>query len=106
MNSPTPQRVIAIVEHMDSLGAYTQGTEVLALCREREFLRTRTQWQPIETAPKDGTRFLAISPNIDGPFIASWWRSWYGIEGFGVPGPYGSFSDGISHWMPIPESPK
>ena len=63
--------------------------------------------QPIETAPRDGTRILAIARQVHGPFITRWWTSWHGLSGWNGPfGIYGSFIDGITHWMPLPEPPK
>lgn len=64
------------------------------------------EWQPIETAPKDGTDLLLakIVGHIDHPtalwwlFKGSWslkWNKWWdGIEPCGLSGP--------THWMPIP----
>ena len=53
-----------------------------------------SKWQPIETAPRDGTEVLTI--NSIGDFDIkrfdikqnTWWDS------------------GLTHWMPLPESPK
>ena len=59
-------------------------------------------WQPIETAPKDGRRFLCIWLNqVE---IATWqsevsnWQQW----------PDGDFDIGgeLTHWMPLPEKPE
>ncbi|GLO70293.1 hypothetical protein MACH17_18100 [Phaeobacter inhibens] len=84
---------------------------------------TLPTWQPIETAPRDGTEVIAIhcthygdgiSPTIDGPFTAAFqnrkWRSswddsevieymdWGGTD-------YKSIMD-PTHWMPLPTPPK
>jgi hypothetical protein len=63
-------------------------------------------WQPIETAPKDGTRILGA---INGEVLIIGWilpiDAWGPIDdgGFGLP----SWSDGeIEGWMPLPEPPK
>lgn len=67
------------------------------------------KWQPIETAPKDGTRILVI--NDRGIFVASWseegpdnclddfWhvtngKYWMDLRGM-LP----------THWMPLPSGP-
>ena len=58
-------------------------------------------WQPIETAPKDGTWVLLS----DGQTI------WYGQYGWDEEGDAVFFADGpgirdCTHWMPLPEPPK
>lgn len=62
-------------------------------------------WQPIETAPKDGTDILVNAPQVDsGVTIAffkdGYWRLTYDGARFGV-----HVSD-PTHWMPLPEPPK
>ncbi len=60
-------------------------------------------WQPIETAPKDGTEILLTSgigtpvrsPHFIGYFIArtgKWWNMWQGAPHYLEP----------THWMPLP----
>lgn len=76
-------------------------------------------WQPIETAPKDGTWVLVYGEGTDdeevsrkvavaqytnylngGTYDESWWQfAWY--DG----GYYGRFYN-PTHWMPLPEAPK
>ncbi|RVP13134.1 hypothetical protein CN085_19675 [Sinorhizobium meliloti] len=63
-----------------------------------------SEWQPIETAPKDGTRFLAFV--IDDVCILRWhggqkkgcWHDDNDAIGYG--------SDFPKFWMPLPEPPK
>jgi len=74
-------------------------------------------WQPIETAPKDGTAILLFFPSQDVVIRGCWawqgegdWES--GIQDFQDWGtdddlvinddPY----NGPTHWMPLPEPPK
>lgn len=64
-----------------------------------------SEWQPIETAPKDGTRILAIAPP-DGHQIVAWgqskrranWRINFetGPAWWGAP----------THWIPLPAPPE
>lgn len=72
------------------------------------------QWQPIETAPKDGTTVLLFEHYEDEPFIGQWnnfksrWvasTAHYDTDGDArvVDRVY---SDGVTHWMPLPAAPK
>lgn len=67
------------------------------------------EWQPIETAPKDGTEILIYEPSYLGVdsgkiYTASWdcdcYNTW--IEAGGER--YMSF-DNATHWMPLPSPP-
>lgn len=59
-------------------------------------------WQPIETAPKDGTSILATE--IDGEPVVSyfdeggWVYSWHAYDGYHHWNP--------THWQPLPAPPK
>ena len=71
------------------------------------------EWQPIETAPKDGTTILVANGNEGGydtePFqigSASWDKSYSGFHWLS-----NACCDGVSyyvptHWMPLPEAPE
>jgi Protein of unknown function (DUF551) len=79
-----------------------------------EKYKSAVEWQPIETAPKDGSAILLYSPKhgtveggwdqVDGgghpengPSIY-WWASRYVVF---EDGPY----DAPTHWMPLPAPP-
>ena len=80
-----------------------------------------TEWQPIETAPKNGTRILVYyngptfkgrwhEGNISGVGEVEWWEGWYNekINGWMIANcdeEYGYFVE-ATHWMPLPEPPK
>ena len=71
-----------------------------------------TEWQPIETAPKDGTWILGYHPK-EWPIIC-WYmvcitdpmgnhyehEAWHRMNGAGV-----SMFNSPTHWMPLPEPP-
>lgn len=60
-----------------------------------------SEWQPIETAPKDGSQFLAS--DITGYHFNCWWEN----EGYEA-----RWMDEIdsepnpTHWMPLPPPPQ
>ena len=61
----------------------------------------RPLWQPIETAPRDGTQVILCDQDGDiltGNYVAPYW--W--IDQFMPPMMYGD----PLYWMPLPEPPK
>lgn len=78
-----------------------------------------SEWQPIETAPKDGTEFLAALSNdwvIIISEVPNWDRyAWYRTStNVSIPVARthepSSLKDGncllATHWMPLPQPPK
>ena len=63
---------------------------------------TVNEWQPISTAPKDGTRIMLW---LNGPIRApkAVFGKWVGFAGWVTEG---SGSAKPTHWMPLPEAPK
>lgn len=77
------------------------------------------EWQPIETAPKDGTWILVYGKGtkdeseprkiavaqftnwLNGTYRKGWWWQFAWYDG----GYYGEF-DRATHWMPLPDAPK
>ena len=71
------------------------------------------QWQPIETAPKDGTCILGVWVYTEDYSLVKWGRR--GWEGYcdgekSKPAQGSCFKDlhepYLTHWMPLPEPPK
>jgi hypothetical protein len=68
-------------------------------------------WQPIETAPKDGTNVLLV--NRRGNIAAGLWRDglfgerggWW-LRGGNAPNTFFNDHHGPTHWMPLPAAPK
>lgn len=63
-----------------------------------------SEWQPIETAPKDGTSVLVVGAY--GYVLMARWK-----EMTRVPSRWESYGLGAirfepTHWMPLPEPPK
>lgn len=56
------------------------------------------QWQPIETAPKDGTEVLTFNRTL-GIIVAACKKEW--VDTWDGHKLYGEFT----HWMPLPEPP-
>lgn len=83
----------------------------------RKIKESGMSWRPIETAPKDGTQILVWSQYLQSVSVMAWheregdfclmadgsrvieYQSDFGTE-------YDSGGHVISHWMPLPESPK
>jgi len=63
-----------------------------------------SEWQPIETAPTDGTAFLTYTPMPDDSVfsvdVAYWDEESGDLMKFGCGFMY------VTHWMPIPEPPQ
>lgn len=69
--------------------------------RSEEISNPKSQWKPIETAPKDGRPVLVYDPGLGYPYVC---RFRHGIwveasgEEFNVSFP--------THWMPLPDPPE
>ena len=63
-----------------------------------------TEWQPIETAPKDGTKFLALmrTSNIEIAFHAEGEYGGFRVDSYAPPM---INKDWMTHWMPLPKPP-
>lgn len=63
-----------------------------------------TDWQPIETAPRDGTRILVAADDYVGMARFESDRlpeyCWVDEEGSGAG------SNSVTHWMPLPDPPQ
>lgn len=56
-------------------------------------------WQPIETAPKDGTWILSASDEHGVCIVHYSYGDWYQDNESGLP------LDDLTHWMPLPLPP-
>jgi hypothetical protein len=64
-----------------------------------------SDWQPIETAPKDGTRILVWDSYDDETVV--FWSSSVKDWRLNVAGSYAEDDcHTFTHWMPLPEPPK
>lgn len=78
----------------------------LLVALEAEIERLNTGWQPIETAPKDGTRILLARKQVmSGKWIVltAYWNSG---DAFSPPTWSAPFNmHGATFWMPLPDPP-
>lgn len=88
---------------------YSENGTQYCLRKAAKIWNTRaSQWQPIETAPKDGTRILLHDANSAAKrqpintTVGSWWSDKYRNHWF----PDHGFVNKPTHWMPLPELPK
>lgn len=75
------------------------------LGRELAELQQATRWQPIETAPRDGTFVL-----LSGRDLPVWQGSWVGTSGRYAINGWTRFNSvdinwNQTHWKPLPEPP-
>src|SRR5690606_12603400 len=113
---------------------YLETVEAIALAVERRLSALtagkpeQSAWQPIETAPKDGTHILAWCPSghdivwwtdldPDGPDFPGANPGWWGYSGETIPGrtpEHGFGGDPAhhwpaqnqpTHWLPLPQPP-
>ena len=73
-----------------------------------KLLQAVTQWQPIETAPKEGWLLVMQDSHPSRPYVAKWatevfWE--YGQHYEKIEDEYVPVRDAISptHWMPLPD---
>lgn len=90
-----------LIERLDDAWRklYADGDEhdVCDTIAEAEELARRSEWQPIETAPKDGSEFLSVANYTDEPRQAQI-VDWDFVQQC-QPGLY-------TIWMPLPEPPE
>ncbi len=91
--------VVPLAETEHEEGEYLAALEPEAVLALLDLLDSR--WQPIDTAPKDGTLFLAWAPGVfDLPAMFSL-CAWHPDAGFCI--------DELrvaTHWMPLPAAPQ
>jgi len=59
-----------------------------------------SQWQPIETAPRDGLRVIVYEPDQHFIAISRWWAGAFRVGD--LPG----IDIYPTHWMPLPAAPE
>lgn len=94
---------------------------VRALAEHAERLHAATRWQPIETAPHDGTHILVGTFPCPKGAVTITTAHWWGPPSFAGEGPpvgewalsvnaLGEYSDcGVkapTHWQPLPDPPE
>ncbi len=62
-------------------------------------------WQPIETAPKDGTPIIAWNGDTKYPTLAQFKDGEWRGNHYGDREPYWYYAD-LKYWHPLPELPK
>jgi len=85
------------------LNVYFTADQVKDYARACMEVRARPAgWQPIATAPRDGSAFITFIPGEDTEhcFDISGWNEEY--ESFWK---YGCGFEFVTHWMPLPEPP-
>jgi hypothetical protein len=89
-------------------GDSDQGTsedmrEAAAMLEDAATLIERTSWQPIATAPKDGTEILACDEIGTLTYVVEWNEPHDGTRGYWMDRHY--CEEHVAWWMPIPPRP-
>ena len=103
-------RVAAIAVRQARNGCITppeNGTEYdEQLARAALSAALAAMWQPIETAPKDGTDILVFRPRFDGNYIPQVGQDWWMRASYTGDCWAKSRADcQPTHWMPLPPAP-
>lgn len=77
------------------LGEFFQKNYIEPIARLVVAERERGQWEPIETAPKDGRDILVWDG--DSVSLAAWDNGWWVLVEYTL--------SGVTHWMPLPSPP-
>ena len=66
-----------------------------------------TEWQPMETAPRDGTHVLVYSEShgIQKSHYDDFFKRWMIYQTAEYDNEFGEL-EGVTHWQPLPEPPK
>lgn len=93
-------------------GKYARDVEEMAheFAAHRIEAEQQTQWQPIETAPKDGTpfvagRFTGEGKNHDGRQQVDRWHSRSRGDSYDGLGKFNTQFWPATHWQPLPPAP-
>jgi len=99
------------VQNLDQWKSWIEDAQTVV-----DIVLEEREWQPIETAPKDGTKFLAFWPEDEFPFVMHWAE--FDPETAAEIGEKGYFTYSemaisdigdppeATHWMPLPDPPK
>ncbi len=112
MTTLTDEELLAWLEEFSvtDYGEYDAERAVHLAARFRELL-AQQEWQPIETAPKDGT-LIEIREKSGRVQIAQWGEPGYNEPNWWVQLTQGGFSmneyptTNVTHWRPLPAPPK
>jgi len=62
-------------------------------------------WQPIETAPKDGTDILVFSSELSEQFVCKYDRKWVYAQSVAFEEKIFFIVENPTYWMPLPKPP-
>ena len=99
----TPKIVNAYVVQMGVRPALELAEQFAQQVYDLAVSETRQQlWQPIETAPKDGTRLIAL--DVKGNIVKVHWDTLYEPAAWADEDSF--FTSPLTYWLPIPDVPE
>ena len=85
---------------LDDIEAGKTVKKIRLLEAELAALKAENEWQPIETAPKDNTVFLAWRKHATHPLMVRYEPSYDWFANYD-----GEHVYDLTHWMPLPKPP-
>lgn len=90
--------------------AMLAAAPAVALKTEQQVRDEVLAWQPIETAPRDGTPIIAFGHELDEPSVVAWfgtrWLARWDMATVYDINDEGKYIDNPTHWMPLPPTSK
>lgn len=119
-DGPISDATMLVIERIDlpnfqgEAAAAERAAELYDEYTARAAIAAVLEWQPIETAPKDGTQMLCVAPFTKPDGGTTWAFPFYGVAQWAeadpdfpksVAGWFWPYATRPTHWLPLPTPP-